>query len=352
MKRIEFLDGLRGVAILLVICFHTYSRYPKIVPYGNEYSDFYIFKYGYLGVQLFFLISGFVILMSLEKSKTFLQFIYKRWLRLFPAMFIATILVYSTSHFLKERPMGIPELKTIIPGLLFFDTSLLKTLLGIKLNPIEGAFWSLFVEFKFYFIFGISYFLLGRIKAIVTIFLLFIVSIVADYFKIRYVFTFSHILSFEYFGWFASGSLAYLYFVNNQLKYILLSIVVSFIEMYKYFNDTGALLYIVFILTLFIIPICFDKTRNILKNKFLLFFGLISYPLYLIHENALISLICKINQLSLPIPNILLPIIPIVLLCFISYLIVTYLETFVSESIQKIILKLPSKIVLLFIPKT
>ena len=54
MNRIQFLDGLRGIAILLVICFHSYTRWPKFVPYGHQFSDFYLFKYGYLGVQLFF----------------------------------------------------------------------------------------------------------------------------------------------------------------------------------------------------------------------------------------------------------------------------------------------------------
>ena len=154
---------------------------------------------------------------------------------------------------------------------------------------------------------------MGKIKAIVFIFLLFIITVFADYFHIRYLNTFSHLMSFEYFGWFASGSLAYLYIVNNQLKYILLCVLISFIEMYKYLNDISALLYVVFILTLFISPICFEKTRIIFKNKFLLFFGLISYPLYLIHENALISLIYKTNQLGLPIPNLLLPIVPILI---------------------------------------
>lgn len=352
MNRIQFLDGLRGIAILLVICFHSFSRWPKIVPYGNQYSDFYLFKYGYLGVQLFFLISGFVILMSLEKSKTFIQFIYKRWLRLFPAMLIATILVYSTTQFLQERPSGIPELNAIIPGLFFIEPSWIKTFLSIKINPLEGAFWSLFVEFKFYFIFGISYFLMGKIKAIAIIFMLFIIAIFAEFFQIKYLNTFSHLLSFEYFGWFASGSLAYLYFVNNQSKYILLCVLVSFIEMLKYLHDISALLYIIFILALFITPICFEKTRILFKNKLLLFFGLISYPLYLIHENALISLICKTNQLGLPIPNLLLPILPLFVLCIISYVIVTYFEPFVSKTIQKIVLKLPSKIVLHLIPKT
>lgn len=66
MQRIKFLDGLRGSAILLVVFYHAYARYPDVVPYlTNTYREFPLFKYGYWGVQLFFLISGFVILMSI-----------------------------------------------------------------------------------------------------------------------------------------------------------------------------------------------------------------------------------------------------------------------------------------------
>ena len=47
-------------------------------------------------------------------------------------MLIATILVYSTTQFFKERPSGIPELNAIIPDLLFIEPSWIKTFLGIK----------------------------------------------------------------------------------------------------------------------------------------------------------------------------------------------------------------------------
>lgn len=47
----------------------------------------------------FFLISGFVITMSLEKCIDFGDFIFRRWLRLFPAMLIASILILITAPF-------------------------------------------------------------------------------------------------------------------------------------------------------------------------------------------------------------------------------------------------------------
>lgn len=77
MKRINFLDGFRGMAILLVILFHAFTAWSGIVPYGERFANFFLFKEGFLGVQLFFMISGFVILMSLQKSNSFMEFMYK-----------------------------------------------------------------------------------------------------------------------------------------------------------------------------------------------------------------------------------------------------------------------------------
>lgn len=167
-NRIAFLDGLRGIAILLVVLFHAYSRYPDIVPYKDSYKYFPLFEYGFLGVQLFFLLSGFVILMTLERSKNFFSFMYKRWIRLFPAMLIATILIFSTAFLFYERPGGMPNLYSVLPGLLFIEPSLLDKIVGGgKILPLEGAFWSLYIEMMFYIIFGISYFILGKKKAVI-----------------------------------------------------------------------------------------------------------------------------------------------------------------------------------------
>ena len=97
MKRISYLDGHRGIAILLVLLYHAFSRWTELVPYGNDFADFPLFRFGYLGVELFFLISGFVILMTLEKFNSFTEFMYHRWLRLFPAMLICSLFVFFTA---------------------------------------------------------------------------------------------------------------------------------------------------------------------------------------------------------------------------------------------------------------
>lgn len=185
-NRIAFLDGLRGIAILLVVLFHAYSRYPDIVPYKDSYKYFPLFEYGFLGVQLFFLLSGFVILMTLERSKNFFSFMYKRWIRLFPAMLIATILIFSTAFLFYERPGGMPNLYSVLPGLLFIEPSLLDKIMGGgKILPLEGAFWSLYIEMKFYIVFGISYFILGKKKAVIFLILLFLYSMIGVFYPIK-----------------------------------------------------------------------------------------------------------------------------------------------------------------------
>jgi peptidoglycan/LPS O-acetylase OafA/YrhL len=76
-KRLQGLDGLRGIAALAVVAYH--------------YSDEKIY-YGLLGVELFFVISGFVILMTLERVPTVGEFARHRFARLYPAYWLSVLL--------------------------------------------------------------------------------------------------------------------------------------------------------------------------------------------------------------------------------------------------------------------
>ena len=56
--RLTSLDGLRGIAILFVMGFHYFYALADgaTYPYGDTFANFFAFKYGYLGVELFFII--------------------------------------------------------------------------------------------------------------------------------------------------------------------------------------------------------------------------------------------------------------------------------------------------------
>lgn len=333
--RMKYLDGLRGVAILLVVGFHAYARWPELVPYGEAYSGFLPFKLGWLGVQLFFLISGFVIFMTLDKTASLRSFLYKRWLRLFPAMLVASILIYGTVPLLSERPGGVPDAYSLIPGLTFMEPAWWEGLLGRAITPLEGAFWSLYVEFKFYVIAGAIYFLCGRrflIPGLVALYLaslachaLFIVTKLDAFGMAREL---TSALSLQYFGWFAAGAMFYLHTLTKELKWMALALLmcgaaaVTVKSQVSVQTTLAALLIAVF----FAASITRAGLQRLLENRQIQFFGLVSYPLYLLHENAMIAMVVKSAGFMPWLPSFLYPFAAIAVLSGVAYVLATQIE--------------------------
>lgn len=87
------LDGLRGIAILLVICCHNYN----FLPY---------FSFGKVGVDLFFVLSGFLItdiLLRTKNDKGFIQkFFLRRALRIFPLFYLSVLLYFLLTPFIAQ----------------------------------------------------------------------------------------------------------------------------------------------------------------------------------------------------------------------------------------------------------
>lgn len=96
--RIAFLDGFRGIAILPVTGFHYFTRYaadPRhIVPYSDALAGVRINEYGFYGVMLFFAVSGFVIAITLDHTHNFLEFVVRRFARLWPTMLVCSIITF------------------------------------------------------------------------------------------------------------------------------------------------------------------------------------------------------------------------------------------------------------------
>ena len=205
---------------------------------------------------------------------------------------------------------------------------------------MEGAFWSLYVEMFFYVVFGLSYFLFRERKAIILLFCLFLYSVVGLFYPLKLSMLFIH------FGWFTIGCLSYIYLIKNrsQNKLILyLSLALSLaclivtykvsIDIYKMnFSFIEFFVYGGTIISLFFIPIVFEKSRKIIGNRLFLFIGFISYPLYLIHENFMVSMISKLQIYNI-MPEYLLPVFPVLLLIFVAYVITKRIEPFTKNLI-------------------
>lgn len=145
--RIPLLDGLRMIACLSVVLFHYAFR-------GAAADDLTtvslpsisgVAKYGFLGVQLFFMISGFAIAFSAQ-GRTAASFAIARLIRIYPGFLICM----STSAAL---------------GLAFADPGYMvswdKWLANLGINApffnqgfVDGVYWSLVYELKFYVLFG------------------------------------------------------------------------------------------------------------------------------------------------------------------------------------------------------
>lgn len=357
-SRIQYLDGLRGIAIFLVIFYHSFSRWHKIVPYGDEFKYFPLFDHGRFGVQLFFMISGFVIFMSLERSRNFQGFIIRRWIRLFPSMFICSLIVFLTASFFYERPAGIPEFRDLLPGLTFIEPYWWQIILGSPQGELEGAFWSLYVEIKLYMVAGILYFLIGGQRMIWAMIGLFLIAVGVlflgpvfqehGWHQAKLVL---NALSGRPCGWFAAGALFYRYY-SERKRWMLVTAVLTALAAALAEGKTGPgqMLYewdtaiaAIIIALIFMSAVLNKHVQHILSSRFLLTIGFISYPLYLLHENMIVSLIIQTGDTLPWIPSLLIPVIPVLFVIGIAWLVARLLEPPLRNYLKSLHLKIQMK---------
>lgn len=143
-RRLWALDGLRGLAALAVVAYHYLHRGPELYPeLGTSYPWLDLGQYG---VQLFFIISGFVIFDSARKDAT-KRFFVNRAIRLYPAYWVAVILTFTVVAVfgLRGREVSVPA------GL--FNLTMLERFFNVPY--VDGAYWTLAVELSFYVAIGL-----------------------------------------------------------------------------------------------------------------------------------------------------------------------------------------------------
>ena len=136
------IDYLRIVGALAIVFYHlTYRQYTLDVIEAPLFPRMeQITKFGYLAVNLFFMISGFVIFIS-GKSKTAVEFAISRIDRLYPTYWVAVTLT-AISIFVAE-PTGVSTTRYVLNLTMINDY--------FNVSDIDGVYWTLHVELKFYF---------------------------------------------------------------------------------------------------------------------------------------------------------------------------------------------------------
>ncbi|MFI9342952.1 acyltransferase family protein [Streptomyces sp. NPDC052773] len=165
--RLRALDGLRLVAALMVALYHYGGRGGEIAEaWGSSPKQQFPtlhtwFAYGCLGVQIFFVISGFVICMS-GWGRPLRSFFASRAARLLPSYWVAVVLVTAVFA---------------LPGVAFAAVSPSDALLNLTLlqqplggDRVLGVCWTLWVEIRFYALFALCVVLPGANRRRVVLF--------------------------------------------------------------------------------------------------------------------------------------------------------------------------------------
>jgi len=286
--RITELDALRGIAALLVVFFH----YTMDQPEAN-----YGFKYGVTGVDLFFIISGFVILLTLEKTRHWKDFVVSRFSRIYPTYWTCVTL---TAIFLL--------LSKHIPWKLFLGSyaanmTMFQTYLGF--TDLDGPYWTMIIEMLFY-LFMLLIFVTGKLKRVEIIGLFILVPV---YYYGRFLPSAApgihtmlgqKIPLINHFPLFLAGILFYkIRFDKPSLFRYLLIAVCFYVQLTLFWsggrshgvvNYTEYIILLTVYFTLFILYV--NGMLGFIVNKVTLFLGKISFGLYLIHQYlALVILI-------------------------------------------------------------
>lgn len=315
-NRVSALDGLRGIAILLVLGYHYFSEVDAlkaaIYPYGDTFSK--PFTYGFLGVQLFFITSGFVIAMTLEKCQTPTEFFIRRFARIWPALFVCSL---ATFAIVKLFPSPFSDLRTY--GWVDFLPSLTLTPNGIwsgyfpRVDLVDGVYWSLLIEARFYVIVAVIYWMFAGANLARNLAIFTILNILCRAALQRIIpgsnVIYTAVLVPDFMPWFTAGAVFYEMF-NRRIRasYAVAMLVPMIAIIFRSNTFDAAKGYsqlildcfdIVFFAIFFVVALRL-RAATIFEARALVFVGACSYSIYLLH-NAIGMTILTLIPAGLPV---------------------------------------------------
>ena len=316
-QRYEILDGLRGVAALMVIIFHFFELYS----FGNPSKQ--IINHGYLAVDFFYVLSGFVLGYAYDDrwdKMSYWDFYKRRLIRLHPMVIAGSLL--GMCYFFLGECINSPNIESVNP--LYFFLTIIMSILMIpcpaqmdirgwgETNSFNGPNWTLTYEY----IVNILYSLIFRrlhtiIIGILTLASALLLVNLTCNFDIFNVMNERESNKYTVIGGWSLTScelcvgftrLFYPYFagylvyrlklkIRIPYSFIICSIIlITFLSMprlekegYPIFNGIYEAIVIILIFPLVIIIGAGDTTKNEILTKICKFIGELSYPIYITH---------------------------------------------------------------------
>lgn len=292
--RLTELDALRGVAALLVIAYHYLHEYP--IRYDDAVPVVAAADYGQYGVHLFFMISGFVIYMTVERVSELRGFVTGRFSRLYPAYWAAlgvTFLVLAASP--------LPDVH-VSPAQAVVNLTMFEGFLQVPY--IDGAYWSLTIELSFYVLIAALLVIRRPRWTLPALWALAGIYVVGRWAWTRSPnsrlldLAFNHATLFWFANLFAAGILFYLIVMKHERSpwlYAQLGLVVV-LDVISHGWVSG----LVIASALALMGAALVYRPAFLRVRPVLFLGAISYSLYLVHQNVGYVVIHNLDSTGVP----------------------------------------------------
>lgn len=344
-SRLHVLDGLRLLAAVMVLLFHFTARdstswgappavvFPALEP---------ISTYGALGVQLFFMISGFVVLLSAWGRRP-AQFIASRVSRLYPAYWFAVLSTAALLYFARPITPGGRWEAVRLPGVL---VNLTMAQTPLRVADVDGVYWTLWEEAKFYLLVLVLCVVGVTARRVLIAAIAWPAASVLV--GVLHVPVLGAILGVNTSPYFALGMVLYLIHARGltlstalvglvDLALIALNIPLFVMGWLAAFTRAGGNPVVVFVLfvlmaaaILFVTGARFSRT----SWPWLTVAGSITYPLYLLHDNWGFWLIDEFHGVLAP-PLLVLAL--LVLFAVVAYLVSRYVERPVARPLRLLV---------------
>ena len=283
-RRLPELDALRGIAAMLVLLFHYSSQYPKLFP--DQPGLPFRWQWAENGIWLFFAISGFVICMTLERTRHWTDFVWARFSRLYPVYWAAMFLTAAAVAVSGEAALDIPIADKLA------NITMIQGWIGRA--SIDPVYWTLAIELAFYlcmlgvFIAG----WLARLEVVVALWLaLSALQMATGWLPFRI----EQLLVLGQFPFFATGMIFYRFHSGaiSRGRLLIWQILLALVA-----GLMGGEATLVAAIIIAIFWLMLSGRLSFLASPILLWLGAISYPLYLVHQNIGYVIIHRLGALG------------------------------------------------------
>lgn len=317
-NRIEHLDSLRGLASIIVVFSHFFLAYGIDINFkAVTYSPLHFFYDGFAAVTFFFVLSGFVLTLSLYKSKIFNlnSFYLKRVFRIMPSylfVLVISVLFYRDFIIIQTKPESTNWINAFWAKPLDVNNFVKQMFFILPTDTANLVFqnWTLNIEIIFSFILPFLYLILKKTNIYVFIcfnlilLILFDVPIFIIHFSLGIILALNKDLIVSQFIFYEKKYRILIFIITILLCTYRFTIPMYYYYIFRKFNflNNENLIWVLTGLGSFLIllySLSFKQFSSFLSKSFFKLLGRLSYSIYLVHVIVLIYFVPKfINSLN------------------------------------------------------